>query len=246
DFGDLTTALLRNDLTIQLGNALPTPTQIQTVSCNGGPQTDSLQHCLRWGSSNGSMVSLCYIATREMVWYRTFKFTNRGSISIPAYGNENGWKHRMFAPWWPVLQFAPDNPSTTNWHPNGLMGNATDNHTLPPQGPHVDMQIGNLSDRLEETEVHAEQIYQYNATGDPATWERDRQGSGVVSVTHPNDRHWTDFPGGKWKIVRRIYKGPNRTWMYELKKIGGEGCNSGEMYTRTCPVKGPTGAPMTY
>lgn len=241
-------AQVTNDITGYItGLNLAVPTAIQTGSLgNGAPQPDAIRHVIRWGCSSGAMIRLAYVATREMVYYRYFKFTHSGGqLAIPIYGDETGWNRRMFAPWWPELHFAPDNPSTTRALSNGMVGEGTDNHYLPPQGPHADAQVGNFDPkRMEETEVWAEQVYQYNATGDPATWDRDPPGR--VSPEHPNDAHWTDFSAGKWLLKRKIYKGPSNTWYYELRKQGNEPGNAGQSFLRTCPVKGPDGQAMKY
>lgn len=199
------------------------PTAIVSKSFSVDPQKPSdILHVVGWGSSTRNLKQLCYVATREWVIY-THIIKGVRQIDLDMYGGEMGWPTRDASPWFPSPRgLAPDNPSTTRVYPNGMMGTASDNHFLSIKGtmPSLNLHFGAP---LVESELHADQVYQYNDTADEAKWT--------------DNKTWKAFESGRWSLVRKIYQDSSTgKWMYEFTKKGAEVSNRNISQTTRSPI----------
>ena len=60
--------------------------------------------------------------------------------------------------------------------------------------------------------------------------------SDIDTWGNDNQTDWTDFNGGKWLLIRKLYKPRGGPWKLKFTKKGNEPANQASQYVREAPL----------
>ncbi len=184
-----------------------------------------LHHKLHYVSSSGHTAHLCFIPTREMVWLRSVRIGAVTHNNVAPYGDGANFNRVLFAPWYPTTISATDSPASPHANRSTLDLTIEDKHSHTCDkaiGPCYCQQnkvapepFVMLKAPLVDSELVQEQRYQYNDSGDVATWDRQN-----IADDANVDPHWTNIPGGHFILTRELFQQGN-DWKLRFTKERG-------------------------